>query len=299
MKKYDKKMKRNLSIAVCCVILTVILAGCQLAQETTDQNEDRPVGIFITTDYLDLTQDKIYAEQVTKVLTDTETGEKSEIDDFLFSGLAGMAFFSPTIITDEEHGTYLTSSSADEAISNRHMSINVGDLDNSTTLEGTIFVALSNTDYTFYFNPVYQEADGGVFVVPGDAMSMSGMSSGAAMSKTLNVTRTATEGNVTKTDSFTVSISIEIIHPPVKYVLLEMSADNAVISRNEYVPGELPDIIQPEASTAYIIIETHSLDEVGTINISREVYNRGDEYLETLFTRADGIVVVLSTQLTW
>ena len=78
-----------------------------------------------------------------------------------------------------------------------------------------------------------------------------------------------------------------------------MSADNMLISLTDYSPGEVPENYSPEADTAYIILETHSRDEEWSAILTREIFDRGDEYIETFFARMDGICIIRLTQLSW
>ena len=49
-------MKYKILYAVCCALLMGLLGGCQLAREDAGANaiQDRLIGVFVTTDYIDL-----------------------------------------------------------------------------------------------------------------------------------------------------------------------------------------------------------------------------------------------------
>lgn len=313
-------MKRNLMVTVCCALILCALLGCQLARENAGTNsyEDRLIGIFITTEYLDLFdfegylsdnhtsfrggeitmsgntqpyQGRLYATQVTKTLTNEETSDTIETEEYVFEGIEGISYFSPTVPATVEHESYVTTMS-DGAISDGHISINVGDDRNSRTMEGTLYVTPSVMNPIYYFNPVYQSADGIVYLVSGGGISTSGIDSeGAVMSQTLDAVYTVTENGKTKANSISVRISISVMFVPKKISILQMSADNTLISRAEYEPDAMPGIFAPETDTAYLIVETHKRDETRSLKISREIYDRGAENIETFFARADGICV--------
>jgi len=260
--------------------------------------EDELIGVLITQDYLDI-PGRLYADIFTVISTNEETGDVYEAEKFVFSKLTGIPYFSPVIAANGEHESYTTTMS-DDAISNGHIHINIGDDHNSKTMTGTIFITPSGTGHTFYFNPVYQSADGSVFTEPGDAISMSGVTAiGSAMSKTLDVVTSVTENGVTKTNSFSISISISIIPTPEKINILQMSAENVLVSQADYKPGEVPENYSPKTDTAYIIVETHSRDKDSSDILTREIFDRGDEYFETFYARADGVCIKLWTQLIW
>jgi len=298
-----------------------MITGCQLAKEDGILDEGKLIGVFITTEFLEILEyeglfntgitvssgkeliidnniGRVYADRVVKTLTGESTGDTTEISEFIFPGLTGISYFSP-VITDG-HGTYVSSMS-DEAISNGHLSIHSGDDRDSRTMEGTIFITSPpGMDHIFYFNPVYQDNDGKVYVTPGDAISMTGESApGTAMSQTLDVVNTVTENGLIKTDSFSITVSINIMYAPVKYVISQMNADNELISWIGYEPGEITETMIPDKNTAYIIVEMHQYDETGTLVVTRELYGREDGGFETIFERPDGICIKHWTQLIW
>ncbi|MDR1619863.1 MAG: hypothetical protein LBS18_04280 [Clostridiales bacterium] len=320
-------MKHKMMIAMCCILLLYALTGCQLALENagTDTYEDRLAGIFVTTQHLDLFdmegylndslkgfqggniivdgdiqkyQGRLYAALRTRTLTNEETGETSKIEDYAFP-VDGISCFVATVPAIEGRGGYRTSIS-DPAISNGRMDIHVGDETNSTTLEGTIYVSPTGRDITYYLNPVYQSADGNVYVTTGQGISASGMASeGAFMSQTMDAATTVTENGKTKAESISIKLSISVMFPPEKTVILQMDTDSNLISRTEYAPGAMPEVFTPELDTTCFIVETYKRDDTGSLKISREIYDRDDENTETFFARADGICVKHWTQIKW
>jgi hypothetical protein len=155
---------------------------------------------------------------------------------------------------------------SDPAISDGHMSVNVGDDENSTQLEGTIYVSLTGGGTgPFYFNPVYQGADGSVYSTSGDGISSQGIESeGSVMSQTMDYTSTVTENGKTKTESMSIKLNVSAMHPPEKIVVLQMDGGSGLISRKEYAPGEPPESITPERGAEYLIVETHKKDNAST-----------------------------------
>jgi len=260
--------------------------------------EDKLIGVLITQDYLDI-QGRLYADVLTITSTNEETGEIHETEKIVFSKLIGIPYFSPIVGATGEHESY-TATMSDDAISNGHIHINIGDDHNSKTMTGTIFITPSGTEYTFYINPVYQSTDGSVFIESGDAIFMSGITAiGSAMSNTLEAVTSVTENGVTKTDSFSISISISVMPFPEMIRIVQMSADNVLVSQTDYKPGEVPEIYSPEADTAYIVIETHSRDEEWSAILTREIFDRGNEHFETFYARTDGVCIKHWTHLTW
>ena len=326
-------MRRTVMAAVClcCMMLLCALAGCQLAREGAGANayEDRMIGVFITTHPLDLFdhesyfsenlrgfrggeirmsgdaqrfQGRIYAVLTPRTLTSEETGETTEIHEYVFEGLEGIPYFVSTMPAAPGRESYRASMS-DEAISGGQVSLHYGDDESSVTLEGTIYVAQTGRQHAFYFNPVYQDADGGVYLVSGTGISSSGDVVGASMTQTIEATTTITENGRTMTDSISVSVSVVTMPAPERIVILQMGQDNSVISRAEYEPDAMPEALTQETGTAYIIVETRTTDPAGQSKVAREIYDTGvqsveiAESIEALHVREDGICVKRSTYI--
>jgi len=321
-------MKRKIMIAVCCALILCALTGCQLAKESAgaNTNEDRLIGVLITTEYLDLFdfegylndninsfqggkinangsntqkyQGRLYAVLVPKMLTNEETGETTVTHEYVFEGIEGIQYCVPTIQETEAENSYIATMS-DPAISDAHTSIFVGDDENGVSIDGTIFITSSSKMNIYYFNPVYQSVDGSVYAVSGDSFSFSSEAygEGSAFSQTMENTTSITENGKTKKDSISITISISVMFTPEKIVILQMGSDNAIVSRTEYEPDAMPKDFTLEASTTYFIVETHKRDNMGNIIISREIYSRDVEHIETFFVRADGVCVKHWTQI--
>lgn len=322
--KYKAKIA---AIFLFTAIMLFILAGCQLAREDTGANprEDRLIGVFLTAEYLDLFdvegylndnissfsggeiqidgntekyQGRLYAALETRVVTNEETGETAEMEEYVFPDVDGIAYFSARVPATAERESFISSGS-DEAISDSRVSLNYGDEANSTTLEGTVYVS-PGSGHTYYFNPVYQSPDGRVYATNGSGIFVDGIQSeGAACSQTLNAGYTTTENGKTVTDSISVKISISTMYPPEKIMTLQMDANSAVVSRSEYKPGEMPETVTPEEDTEYFIVETYKTDGDGKALISRKLYGRDIEYLEDFICREDGVFVKQQRQIIW
>ncbi|WP_018214347.1 hypothetical protein [Desulfitobacterium hafniense] len=304
-----------------CLLMFIgcFLTGCQLAKEegSAGSYEDRLVGVLVTTEYLDLFdfagyvedhigsfsggevqidgagekyQGRLYAELTKQILTDGVSGHQVEREEYDFPGVEGIAYYSLRVPDTEEREGYFTSGS-DEGISDGHTSLHSSDEGKSVELKGTIYVPVSS-GRTYYFNPMYQSADGRVYVTSGSGISSGGeQSEGEALTQTMKADYTITENGRTEKDSISVQLSIRMMYPPEGMAILQMREDGAVISRGEYGPGELPERIIPEKDTAYLIVETMKRDNSGRMLKDRAIYDRDEEYLEAFFCREDGICI--------
>ncbi|NLX65024.1 MAG: hypothetical protein GX022_09680 [Clostridiaceae bacterium] len=316
-------------LAICLAVLILFMAsGCQLALEDKGEhnNRDRLVGVLITDEYLDLFdmegylkdnfnkyssggiintdnadskyQERLYATLKTRTLKD-DTGKTFETREFVFDNVEGIPYFSVKIPpTENEVG--FTASASDEAISDGHVSIHEGDNEEKTSLEGTIYVAIGQGTIARYINPVYQSADGSVYAISGKGISLAGeQGEGASFTQTLEETTTVTENGNSKTISFNIKISLKIMIPPEKIVIIQMDKNSNIILKDEYSPGKLPNTITPGAEVDYIIVESLKRDSEGNLTSSRSIYDRRNQNFETFYCRDDGICVKQWTNLDW
>ena len=322
-------MKRNIIIAVCCILVLCALNGCRLAKEDAGANahEDRLIGIFITTEYIDLFdfesylndnfnsfqggeiniggrntqkyQGRFYAVLVPRTHTNEETGETILTHEYVFEGIQGIQYCVPTIEATEEENSYIATMS-DPAVSDVHTSFNYGDDENSVSLEGTIYVASSKKSRIYFINPVYQSPDGSVYLVSGGSheFTSEGYGEGSAYSQTIEASTTATENGKVMKDAVSIKITLSVIFAPEKIVVLQMNADNTPISQAEYTPDAFPDVIALETGAAYFIVETHKRDGMGSLLTSRDIYGMDVESIETFIAREDDICIKHWTQIT-
>ncbi len=321
------KYKMRMAAAFLAVLMLIPLSGCQLAREDAglSNREDRLIGVFLTTEYLDLWdfegylndniksfsggeikmdgpmeqyQGRLYAELRPKTLTNPETGEKTVTEEYIFPGIEGIPYFAARVPDTAERQGYITSGS-DEAISDGHMYLNYGDKEDSTVLNGTVYVS-PGSGSTYYFNPVYQSEDDRVYALSGSGLSTGGIQSeGEVFSRTLDASYTSTENGKTKSESISVKVSINVMFPPEEITILQMDADSAVVSRREYAPEEIPESITPEANTEYIIVEIRKTHPSDSTFITRKLYGRDVESLETFYRRANGICVKKWVPIKW
>jgi hypothetical protein len=324
-------MKIKKTFAMClaiCILFT--LTGCQLAKEDAgeDNNGDRLIGVFVTKEYLDLFdmegylndnisklsgggdiildgndskyQGRLYATLKTRTLTEEKTGKTMNTKEFIFDNVDGSSFFVAKIPDIECEHSYFTSGSGD-GISDRHSTNNYGDQENSTTLEGTIYLSPNYASNTCFINPVYQSADGSVYATEerGGFMVDGMVGEGPVYSTTLNETTTITENGKNKSASISITISLVVMIAPEKVAILQMNHDSAIVSRNEYSPSELPDTLNMEMATEYLIVETYKHDRGGNLVVTRTIYDRNDESIDTFYCRDDGICVKNWAQLNW
>jgi len=306
-------------IIALCLLTTILLAlsACQLAKESTVPDEYWMVGVFITTTHLDLPnphegqpipirrgrpdfsalfqQGRLYAQW------DDEIGNFRFPDDV--AGIAeGMSLF--TAINPPHVPNTTTISHLGGALSGGHTHIFHGDNYVRVELEGTVYmVPGAAANAVIFMNPVYQTTAGEVFLTSGNAFSSHGLlTEGRIFSTNGAETRTITENGAENTNSVSVTVNIYSMFAPTRIVLLQMDKYHQVVSSTQFAPEEMPESYNLEATTAYIIIETHRDAPDTSPAITRELIvqdptqSRG---ISTFTAREDGVLEGRWTKIIW
>ena len=279
-------------------------------EDVAPAGQDRLVGVLITREYLDLFDAEGYfRDHAAQLFQSGELNEDgaSDYQGRLYAELRtdgdgrpsyefaedGIAYICPRY-SDSTGGYW--GASGDEAISDGHTHVRVTDEGESVELTGTVYVACGSLTFpTFYFNPVYQSGDGLVYALSGNGLSFDGdIPGGSASHRVEEESRTETGSGVSAARS-SVEITITFVEETDNVEILEMDSGHSVLSRLSCAPGELPQELRVRPDTAYIVLET--LDRQG--EVTRTLYQRGDETLTAPFCREDGICVQKSCSLLW
>lgn len=306
-------MKNRIIALLCCAALLTALCGCQLAQPDAGQEQtgDKLVGVFVTTEYLDLFDMEAWLNDNPRAalsggeihISDTSgyhgrlyatekpaynsDGELSYVD-YVFEGLEGFPLFTFRYQYGEgEYDAILSSST--EGFSDVHLQM--GDV---TALSGTLYFTPGQY-VCFYMNPVYQSADGSVYLTAGSGISTDTDSEGVAMSQTMEETRSVkTTDGLDREESFSLSAEFAARYPTEQAILLQMTEDGSLLCSSTVDPCALPESFTPEPETAYIILEDHRAGP-----IDRSLLDRECSSFSLFLPRENGICVETSVELRW
>lgn len=303
-------MKNKIGIIIlACVLVASFILGVTGAvtfakNEPTDNSDsaskDRLIGVFITTEYLDLFdyEGKLYAILVDDPYTDPETGETVTTKKYVFDCIEGIAYFSARY-TDEESGMQYWGTGGDDAISDAHTAFNSTDAGDSIEMKGTIYVSTSKGSNVFYYNPVYQTATGEVYLMSGQGMSLGGeLSTGMSSSRALKEEQTVTVDGESTTIRSNIEVSTCFMDTPIGAGIIQFDKDGNIISR-EYTAGDLPFKITTSSDTEYIIVETHMKSRDGKETVTRELFQPDDKSLFAFSCRDDGICIKQYCSIVW
>ena len=96
----------------------------------------------------------------------------------------------------------------------------------------------------------------------------------------------------------TVEVHFRSLQQPETYAIIQFDADNAVLSRETYTPGEMPESIETLPGAAWLVLEGCAANK-GTMDASRTLYQRGDSLLTSYAPRADGLCAPVSSGIRW
>lgn len=122
---------------------------------------------------------------------------------------------------------------------------------------------------------------------------------GPYMSKAFDASYTVTEDGIAQTDSFSMTVDFNFLYAPKSIVIIELDKDSNVISRKEYVPGEVPRTITTDDKTDYLIVESLKQNLEGREMVTRELYQSKDNTLYSFYSSNDGLCIKQYSELIW
>jgi len=306
---------RRVIIFILLAVILFAFPGCQLAREGAAGEEARMVGVFITTEHLDLFDHSLIDQPIPMRWGRPDFSALFQpgrlyaqwvesIGDFRFPGVEGIPFFaaySPPHLPDTTMINH-----AGSGISSGHTHVFVGDNYHRVEKEGTIYVVPGAQASTFVVvNQVFQKADGSVFLMSGSSSAFSfhgNKTEGPVFSQNVSETRTETINRVETTNCISVTVNITTMFEPKSIVLLQMDEYSQVVLRTEFAPGEMPQTFYPESQTAYIIVETHRDRPYSHEQVVREIVARdwhSNNRFSTFVAMDDGVLLKNWTEIAW
>lgn len=293
-------MKKLIALLLACTLLT----GCQLASEKKNEDpmDDKLVGVFITFDDLDLGFDmEGYFNDHAGELVDggeivIEEGEAMAYEGKLWAQLGEDGWSFPGYegllmgqMWQEDHWAGFST----EGFCERYTHVTQADTMDGIEEEGTIYVPRDTQEFIFYSNPVYMTPEGEYYAVQGNGFSSGNMEIGG-MSQNINCEITWTEDGVEYTYSADFTTRIEGIDVPERIVLIHMSAENQELSREEHVPGQMPESVTPAEGTSYIIVEEYAGELV-----TRSLYQPENDSIQVFYRTEKVYCLPQYTTIEW
>lgn len=272
---------KKLAIAL-ILALALSLPGCSLLREDSEPSEtDRLVGVYITESYIDTFDFEAYFQDNASSLSGG--GEISREDTEKYSqriyaevvdGKTSFPIVGVPLIAAryEKDGESYTGSDCGDKLADVHLSINNSDDMVTTVLTGEIFTDSGSGRVTAYCNPVYQQADGRIYLVPGEGMTAD---SGGSMVFSLSDSReSAVEGE--QGYGMEITLTATGRYPSDKLAVLLYSADGKLMGRTEYAPEDMPEEIAADGA-AWAVFEDYTRDFLGEPQVIRRLIAAGSD----------------------
>lgn len=272
---------KKLAIAL-IFVLALMLPGCSLLREDGEPaNADRLVGVYITENYIDSFDFEAYVQDNASSLSGG-SGEISREDAAKYTRriyaeitdgktsfpIEGIAFIAARY---EKDGESCTGSDYGDKLADVHLSINVSDDMETTVLTGKLFADSGAGHMSAYCNPVYQQADGRVYLVPGEGVSANMGSMTHSLSESCESAKKGERGY-----GMDITLEVEGRRPSEKLAVLLYSAEGALLSRTEYAPEEMPEEISAEGA-AWAVFEDYTADYSGEPQVIRQLIAAGSD----------------------
>lgn len=272
---------KKLAIAL-IFVLALMLPGCSLLREDGEPADaDRLVGVYITENYIDSFDFEAYVQDNASSLSGG-SGEISREDAAKYTRriyaeitdgktsfpIEGIAFIAARY---EKDGESCTGSDYGDKLADVHLSINVSDDMETTVLTGKLFADSGAGHMSAYCNPVYQQADGRVYLVPGEGVSANMGSMTHSLSESCESAKKGERGY-----GMDITLEVEGRRPSEKLAVLLYSAEGALLSRTEYAPEEMPEEISAEGA-AWAVFEDYTADYSGEPQVIRQLIAAGSD----------------------
>ncbi len=242
-------------------------------------------------------QGRIYAERTEEIWYGNDGEAHTRVDYKFPEKLKGYALIAPMI--KSEHYEPYVSTINDAIFADTKTHVKVTDYGTAVELTSTIYydpLTIQKETITelhedgsetptqhvaFYHNPVYQTPEGDVYVTSGSGTAYSaGLGVGwygQQGTHTISQSKSTTFNGKTEELESSVTITLTSVRYAEKFVVLEMSEQNKLLRTTEYTPDAFPRELTVGSDTAYVIVETHSLDDNDEMLVSRQICSADNE----------------------
>lgn len=281
-------------LAVLAAGLATGLGGCRLADPALGEaaQPDRLIGMYITREYLDLFDYEKYLNdhigQITeggtlkigaqrnddydgRIYAEYRKKEDGTEGEYVFAGIEGIRFFNP--VTPEEENTFDIQS--DPEVTDVHLKVT----DFGQEIEGTVYCP-TDQNACFYGNPVYQTAEGEVYLLAGTGVS-GNLTGGASFSQRLEESRTMNQNGEEEKESMSVSVTYCGQDAFARYVIAQMDGQDQKIRETEYPAEDMPDSITVSGDAAYLVCTGYGAGRGRQEQVRRQIVELSEE--ETSF----------------
>ena len=266
-------------LCILCALALLILSGCSLAKaDSVDPGAEILVGAFVSLEPIVPLGSQLPVEAV-----QIENGWE-------IPGAEGVWVYCIPVY---ENGGLSFKESGDPRVEMSGVTARVGG-----GIGWSAVLSLANTideDTALHFNLLYLRQDGSLYADPNnvgvgiDPEQVGQFVGWTSSHESVVPVYDWTDSNWTTQ----VEIRSRVIVPAETYVLCRMDDQNRELSREEYLPGQLPEEVDPECS--WLLLEKHLTD--GTVE--REAFDAQKDSMVTVQPLENGLCARQTTRLVW
>lgn len=303
---------RILPAAMSLLAAPLLLGGCalsenggRLALEELGGQEDRLAGVFVTRDYIEPGSPSLELDSRGEIVvknTESEkiygsfTGYDAGTAIVSFPNLEGCGIYALTAPGEESQGTAGNKYNiSDLPFANVHYNVS----DQEEGVEADLHVS-TGSFAKYYFNPVYQQEDGQIYLLAGSGMSSDSFTDGAEFGYSISESVTHTENGEQSAHTLRFTVNIIGSGLPQETELLVMDEENRLLKR--YDEEQLQKFSDTDTSLAlskeasYLILRQTI---AGKEHDSRSLFDQNAEYVEYMAPAENGYLYFRQLPLAW
>lgn len=277
-------------------------AGVPLALAESQTGDDRLAGIFITKKYIEPGMPEIDVNARGEIVIKEQEaariyGTINEDDlsiPVTFPGLEGFGIYNLQL---QDEASQIPSGfyTCDDIFTDIHFTTS----DAEEHAEASVYVR-ADSPCSYYFNPVYQQADGTLYLLPGSGITSDSLN-GTSWSQGISQSRSKSTGGTEETEGYRFTVKIVSADVPLDMELIFMDQDNQVLRRLSGDELELlfqEDMPQLEipADVSYLVLRQ---TKGGTEGFTHTLFDRGAESLEYMAAAQDSYLHPRHLPLVW
>lgn len=277
-------------------------AGVPLALAESQTGDDRLAGIFITENYIEPGMPEIDVNALGEIVI--KEPEPARIygtineDDLsipvTFPGLEGFGIYNLRLQdgTSQKPSGYYT---CDDIFTDMHVTVS----DDVEHAEASVYVR-ADSPCSYYFNPVYQQEDGTLYLLPGSGITSDSLN-GTSWSQGISQSRSKSVGGTEETEGYRFTVKIVSADAPLATELIFMDQDNQILrclsdkELEQLFQEDLPRLEIP-ADVSYLVLRQA---KDGTDGFTHTLFDRGAESLEYMAAAQDTYLHPRHLPLVW
>ncbi len=297
-------MKRNMLFGAGAAALACLLGGCRLAVPQGAAGRDTLIGGYATWESIPYFSEHFLSgdRSPARLCADWSSADRPEGAQWrnIFPNVTGYALCQNT--AEEDGDTIYLGSGADPYFSGLAYNSAHNGSETTESMTGTLYADISQIrgDITgFTFSPVYQTADGQIYLTEGQRVTCSTQNlEGSSLSLSVSAAQTESsswDGTSKTEQGFTAKLSFLYAAQAVR--VLQMDADYGVLGQADYPAAAVPEELTFLSGAEFILLESRSTDTAGAEHTARQIIGRdeledygadGQMKYVTLYLRGDG-----------